>query len=252
MDQLEKIVRLVDDTIGSKILGTCLHGSAVHGGLKPASDVDVLVVVADTLDDRERRILVDGLLLISGRRVGARPVELTVVVQSGVRPWRYPPTCDFLYGDWLRQEIEADGPPQPQPMPDLALVFAMALAGNRPLSGPPPADLLDPVPPKDLVRASVDGIPALLDDLPGDTRNVVLTFARIWTTLATGEITSKDAAADWALVHLPPEHQPVLDHAKQLYLTRRYDEETWSDELTARVRPHVDAVLAEIGKLTDR
>jgi streptomycin 3"-adenylyltransferase len=204
------------------------------------------------LDDRERRTLVDGLLQISGPRVGARSVELTVVVQSEVSPWRYPPTSDFLYGDWLRQQIVADGPPQPEPMPNLAIMIPATLAGNHPLSGPPPAQLLDPVPPEDLVRGSVAGIPDLLNDLPGDTRNVVLTLARIWATVATGEIKSKDAAADWAIAQLPPQHRPVLDHAKQLYLTRRYAEETWSDELKAHVRPHVDAVLAEIDQLTSR
>lgn len=250
MDQLQQIVRLVDDALGSKALGTYLHGSAVSGGLRPASDVDILVVSGQSLDHRERRRLVDGLVQISGPRVGARSVELTVVVQSEVSPWRFPPTGDFLYGDWLRAQIEAGGPPQPEPMPDLALMIPMTLAGNRPLNGPPPAQLLDPVPPADLIRGSVAGIPDLLDDLPGDTRNVVLTLTRIWTTLATGEITSKDAAADWALAQLPPQHRPVLEHAKQLYLTRRYTEETWSDELKAQVNPHVDAVLAEIGQLT--
>ena len=249
MDQLQRIVSLLDAAIGPKALGSYLHGSSVHGGLKPASDVDILVVTRQSLADAERRALVDGLLPISGPRVGARSVELTVVVQSEIRPWRYPPTRDFLYGDWLREEIEADGPPRPAPTPDLAIVITLTIAGNRPLTGPPPADLLDPVPPADVARASAAGIPGLLDDLPGDTRNVVLTLARIWTTLATGEIRSKDAAADWALAHLPPEHRPVLEYAKQLYLTRRYTEETWTDELTARVRPHVDAVLAEIDRL---
>jgi streptomycin 3"-adenylyltransferase len=137
-------------------------------------------------------------------------------------------------------------------MPDLAIVIPVALAGDHPLDGPPPAELLDPVPPADVVRASLAGIPDLLHDLPGDTRNVVLTLARIWTTLATGEIRSKDAAADWALAQLPPEHRPVLAHAKQLYLTRRYADETWSDELKAQVRPHVDLVLAEIRTLVRR
>ena len=61
----------------------------------------------------ERQALVDGLLPISGSRAGARSIELTVVVQPEVRPWRYPPTGDFLYGDWLRDDFEADGPPQP-------------------------------------------------------------------------------------------------------------------------------------------
>ncbi|WP_222720345.1 DUF4111 domain-containing protein [Actinomadura sp. HBU206391] len=135
-------------------------------------------------------------------------------------------------------------------MPDLALLITMVLAGDHPLTGPPPAQVLDPVPHADLVRASVAGIPGLLDDLDGDTRNVVLTFARIWTTLATGEIRSKDAAAKWALAQLPPERRRVLEHAKELYLSCRYSEESWSDELKAQVRPHVDEVLAEIDRLS--
>jgi streptomycin 3"-adenylyltransferase len=196
MDQLQKVVRLVEDALGPVALGSYLHGSAVHGGLKPASDVDILVVAQRSMDDHERLALVEGLLRISGPRVGARSVELTVVVQSEVRPWRYPPVSDFLYGDWLREEVEANGPPQPEPMPNLAIVIPLTLAGNHPLSGPPPAELLDPVPPQDLIRGTLAGVPELLNDLPGDTRNVVLTFARIWATLATGEIKSKDAAAD--------------------------------------------------------
>ncbi|MFJ8505076.1 aminoglycoside adenylyltransferase domain-containing protein [Streptomyces avermitilis] len=43
----------------------------------------------------------------------------------------------------------------------------------------------------------------------------MLTFARIWTTLATDQIKSK-AAADWALTLLPPEHRPALEHVRQL------------------------------------
>lgn len=249
MEQRQAVVRLVDEVIGPGALGAYLHGSAVHGGLKPASDLDILVVSERSLTDRERRTLVDGLFPISGPGAGARSIELTVVVQGQVRPWRFPPIGDFLYGDWLRDEIRASGPPQPAPMPDLAIVIALVLDGNHPLTGPPPAELLDLVPRADLVRASVSGIPGLLEDLPGDARNVVLTFARIWGTLASGEIMSKDAAADWALAQLPPEHQPVLEHAKRLYLTSSYADETWSDELKARVRPHVDAVLAEIDKL---
>ena len=42
----------------------------------------------------------------------------------------------------------------------------------------------------------LDGVPSLMADLADDTRNVLLTLARIWTTVATGEIRSKDEAAD--------------------------------------------------------
>ncbi|CAN3985491.1 weak similarity to aminoglycoside nucleotidyltransferase [Kitasatospora purpeofusca] len=238
------------------------------GGLRPASDLDVLLVVRRSPAERERSALLGGLLGISGSGAGgaadadadseggggdgdrARPVELAVVVQSEVRPWRYPPVCDFLYGEWLRADYEAGSVPRPEPMPDLALLITMVLAGDRSLAGPPPARVLDAVPHADLVRASVAGLPGLLDDLEGDTRNVLLTLARIWSTLATGRISSKDTAADWALARLPPEHRPVLAHARRLYLDCRYSEESWSGELRSRVRPHADRVLAEIDRLS--
>jgi predicted nucleotidyltransferase len=250
VDQIQKIIRLVGDVLGPAAIGTYLYGSAVLGGLRPASDVDILVASARHLDDRERRALVAGLLKISGSRVGARPVELAVVVQSEVRPWRYPPAADFLYGEWLRDQYEAGAVPQPEPMPDLALLISMVLAADHPLAGPPPAQVLGPVPAADLIRATVAGIPGLLDDLSTDTRNVILTLARVWTTLATSEIRSKDAAADRALAQLPPLHRPVLEHARALYLSSSYSEESWTDELTAQVPAHVNEVLANIAQLS--
>jgi len=80
-----------------------------------------------------------------------------------------------------------------------------------------------------------------------DTTNLVLTLARIWTTLATGTIWSKDAAANWALARLPEEHRPVLARARAVYLGEEDDQ--WAD-LQARLRPHVDHVLGEIELLT--
>ncbi|MFB7398548.1 aminoglycoside adenylyltransferase family protein [Streptomyces rubiginosohelvolus] len=250
MNQLRETVGWAEGVLAGNLIGAYLHGSSVLGGLKPASDVDVLLVSRRSMDEQERRALLEGLLSISGSGDTARPVELTVVVQSEVRPWRYPPTCDFLYGEWLRAEYEAGTVPRAEPMPDLALLISMTLTGDAPLTGPRPAQVLDPVPHADLVRASVAGIPELLDDLEGDTRNVLLTLARIWATLATGRIMPKDAAAGWAVGQLPPEHRAVLEHARRLYLTCSYTEESWSEALRTQVGPHVDCVLAEIERLS--
>ncbi|MGW5671146.1 aminoglycoside adenylyltransferase family protein [Micromonospora sp. NPDC003776] len=249
--QLKDILLVVDGVLGADVLGAYLHGSGVLGGLRPASDVDVFVVSGRRTTAAQRRALVEGLFEISGRRAfrgPARPVELTVVTHADVRPWRYPPHGEFLYGEWLRDEYAGGGAPRPEPTPDLAPLITMVLRGNTPLVGPPPAELLDPVPAADLARAIVAGIPGLLADLDDDTRNVLLTFARIWATLDTGDILPKDVAADRALALLPPEHRPVLAHARAIYLGEA--EERWSDELTAQVRPHVDHVLAEIRRLS--
>jgi len=251
MEQIDQIVGLVRGVLGEDAVGAYLHGSAVLGGLRPDSDIDVLAVSKRATTPQEKRVLIDRLLAMSGRgdpSGNARSIELTIVVASDVRPWRYPPRADFLYGDWWRSEFtQGELTPWSNPSPDLAPLITMVLHGDAPLFGPPPADVFDPVPQADVIRAILEGIPGLLGDLDSDTRNVVLTFARIWTTVATGAIRPKDAAADWALARLPEEHRPVLARARAAYLGE--EEERW-DDLLPRVRPHVDYVMRAIGRLT--
>ncbi|MFI7015632.1 aminoglycoside adenylyltransferase family protein [Streptomyces sp. NPDC050164] len=223
---IDHLVQLLRTTLGDSLLGIYLHGSATLGGLRPHSDIDVLAVVRDRTTHAQRRALAEELLKVSGVD-GRRYIELIVVVQDDVRPWRYPPTCDFLYGDWLRADYERGVIPAPEPTPDLAPLLTMVLRADAPLHGPPPADLLDPVPHEDLRRAIVAGVPELMEELDIDTRNVLLTLARIWTTLTTGSIRSKDAAAEWALDRLPAEHRPVLARARAVYLGE--EEERWDD-----------------------
>ncbi|MFC8662320.1 aminoglycoside adenylyltransferase family protein [Streptomyces sp. NPDC057199] len=270
--QLDQVLHAVLDVLGAEVAGVFLHGSAVLGGLRPDSDLDVFVVARRRMTDRERRDLLQGLLGISGRgaRNGepARPVELIVVAQGDVRPWRYPPRCDFLYGEWLREEFERGEVPAPAVMPDLTPLITMVLLGDTPLHGPPPARLLDPVPHDDLRRAIVAGVPELLADLESDTRNVLLTLARVWTTLATGTIASKDAAASWVLDRVPARHRPVLARARSLYLGGRDSladpatpadpadsvepgSESWHGEMP-EVRAHVDLVVRAIEQLAAR
>ncbi|MET9679699.1 aminoglycoside adenylyltransferase family protein [Streptomyces coeruleorubidus] len=222
----DHLVQLLRTTLGDSLLGIYLHGSATLGGLRPHSDIDVLAVVRESMTHAQRQVMVEELLKVSGVD-GRRHVELIVVVRDDVRPWRSPPTCDFLYGDWLREDYERGVTPGPEPSPDLAPLLTMVLRADAPLHGPPPAGLLDPVPHEDLRRAIVAGVPELMDELDTDTRNVLLTLARIWTTLTTGTIRSKDAAAEWALGRLPAEHRPVLARARAAYLGE--EEERWDD-----------------------
>ena len=251
--QIEAALELMSQALRrGTSLGVYLYGSAVVGGLRPDSDLDLFVVAGRRLSRGEKRRLIDGLLPISGRETRPaswRPLELTVVAQVEVRPWRYPPRWELQYGEWLRPEFLAgELEPWPSVNPDLAVLISMVLASGRPLVGPPAAELLDPVPHADLVRAMVDELPQLLGELGSDTRNVLLTLARIWTTAATTEIRSKDAAAEWALGHLPPEHQPVLATARDLYLGGGYG--SW-DDMDA-VRAHAAFVVAEIERLAAR
>lgn len=250
--QLERLVAIVHDVLGPELHGACLFGSATLDGLRPTSDLDVLAVVRRPAAHDEKRRLFERLLAISWKEVEGghwRRVELTVVAEPDVRPWRFPPRMDFQYGDWLRAAFERgdEEPWESGPNPDLAVLFEMALRSDRPLAGPPPAELLQPVPREDLVAGMTGDLDGLLKGLEEDedTRNVVLTLARILCTLETGSIRSKNAAADWVLPRLPDEHRPVLARARAVYLGE--EPERW-DDLHDRLRPFSDWMTAEIGR----
>ena len=246
---------VLSSVLGPNLRGLYAFGSAVDGGLRPASDLDFLAVVDRSLDDNERLNLARALSAISGRRAGGRSLEVVVVVADRLRPWTYPPTADFLYGDWLRDQLLAT-PGRPVANATLAIDLHQALSTGVVLLGEPLSAHLDPVPAGDLVRASMDGVDSLLDNLPGDTRNVLLTLARAWHTCVTGQLAPKDVAADWALPRLPIQLRAPLAHARHLYLTCTYADETWPNDvrdLAAPLAAHfARAIRAEAGQQPGR
>lgn len=222
---------LVSRTLGDDMAGAYLFGSATAGGLRPDSDIDMLVLTGRSLSPDARKRMLAGLLALSGPRAAhgpSRNLEVTVIVLDDIAPWRHPPRSDFVFGEWLRGDFEAGAVPAPTVDPDLTLVLATALDSNRILAGPPLTRFLPAIPADDVRRAMADSLPALVAGLSGDERNVMLTLARMWVTLATGRIRPKDAAAEWVLHRLPEEHRPVLALAREAYLGDRGGE-AWAD-----------------------
>ncbi|WP_232220698.1 DUF4111 domain-containing protein [Legionella tunisiensis] len=83
----------------------------------------------------------------------------------------------------------------------------------------------------------------LATDLEHDTRNVLLTYARIWSTLETNTIRSKPAAADWVISRLPNVHQPVMKRAKSICVGEEY--EYW-DDIKGFIKPCADFMVNKI------
>lgn len=246
MTQLEALVAVVRAVLGDAALGGYLHGSTATGNQQPTSDTDLLVVTSRPMTPEERRALVTGVLPLSGRRAAggpARPIELTVAVQADVRPWRLPPVRDFQYGEWERDGYERGELPERVPDPDLAPLLTMVLAAGATAFGPPPSTLLDPVPADDLVRAVVGMVPGLRLDIEDDTRNVILTLARIVVTVETGELVAKDEAADRVLPRLDERCAAVMRRARDAYRGPDYGS---FEDLAGDVRPCVEALIRAI------
>jgi predicted nucleotidyltransferase len=252
--QIVDLIEGVTGILGPALVGMYAHGSAVLGGLRPDSDIDVLAVASRPTTREERRALIESLLAVSGARVSprrGRPIEFDLVVASDIRPWRYPPRFDFHYSELWRDRFET-GDADPWTVkenPDLASVVTVALLGEEPLVGPHLSEVLDPVPRADYVDAVLRDVDTVDEYLPWDTRNVVLTLPRIWSAIATEEVHSKESAARWALTRIPTEHRAVLERALSAYLGD--SEDSW-DDIRVETRAYVDEILMEIGRARAR
>lgn len=227
-----------------------LHGSAVLGGPRPRSDIDLIAIVGNPLTADQRDRLLTVLPELSGRHPappsGPHPIELMIFATRDLSPPPFPARAEFIYGEWLRDDLGGIPPDSrfgPVSDPENTLILAQARRFARPLLGPPATEMLPVVPPG-IVRAAMrDALPALLAGLAGDERNVLLTLARMWRTAQTGAFVSKDAAAVWAVARMPAREADTLDLARRAYLGLAEDD--WSDR-SAEAREAADALRTRV------
>ncbi len=247
--QINQCIDVLKNIFGQHLLGAYLYGSAIVGGLKKYSDIDLLIVTQRLSTDEEKQKIINELLKISGIYMagGKRPIELTIVVKSEINPWNYPPSFDFQYGEWLRNKFE-NGIINPWPnkfMPDLAIIITQVLLASETLYGVSPPQSFESVPSHDFIFAIKDSLQHLQLDLFNDTRNVLLTYSRIWATLETSMIYSKSSAAMLIMNRLPEEYQCVLQRA--ISICNGEANEYW-DDIALLVQSCADFMVAQINK----
>ncbi|EGT3573665.1 DUF4111 domain-containing protein [Citrobacter amalonaticus] len=222
-EQLEKVKAIIERILEEDLLAIHLYGSAVEGGLKPHSDIDLLVTTRVPLTTAKREALMQELLSVSawpGTSTLWRALEVTVVVHADVVPWRFPPRREMQFGEWLREDIQAGKYEPAQQDSDLAILLTQARNASIALTGERADSLFEPVPQSDIRETFRQTLMLWQDswDLQGDERNIMLTLARIWYSVATGGFTAKDRAADWLMPYLPDEHASLLATARLDYL----------------------------------
>lgn len=227
-----------------------LFGSAVDGGLKPHSDIDLFVTVTAPPSASVRHALMHDLLAVSawpGTDAALRALEVTVVVLDQVVPWRYPARRELQFGEWLRADLAAGHREEPAHDHDLAILLTQIRQRGVALFGLEAAALFDPVPPADFTRALADTVAQWTEeeDWRGDEQTVVLALARIWYSACTGGIAAKDRAAEWAIGRLPENQRPVLAAARAAYLGEGAD---FPGPLAPHIGPFVRHVKAAIAR----
>ena len=230
-EQINQAVSILQELFPQELIGIYLYGSAALDGLRPESDLDLLIFTDRPLTESARASLTQELLCLSGRpRSDRRPIELSVVNRHAIDPWRFPPRFEYMFGEWLRTDMENGTVPQPFSDPDNVLLLWQARLHAIPLTDQSPAidKLIAPIPFDEIRRAIRGTLPNVLSSYKGDERNALLTLSRMWYTLDTRAFASKDRAALWAEGKVPAEHASLLRLAREAYLGNRSDR--WDDQ----------------------
>jgi streptomycin 3"-adenylyltransferase len=167
-------------------------------------------------------------MAVSGRHpfdpTGRRPLEVVIFQLADLERLHFPARAEFVYGEWLRDAFASGALPQVAASPEFTLLLAQARREAVPLIGPSLADLVPDIPSHVIHPAIGDLLPELVGSIDGDERNVLLTLARMWRTLATDCFVSKDAAADWACPQLSEQAAVILGIARDAYVDGRDDD----------------------------
>lgn len=244
--ETEDVVRIIKEITGQPVAGIYLYGSAICGGLRQDSDIDILVIVEGKLTPRNKSQLIKHFMQVSGA-IGnqqlIRPLEITMVNKEELSPWQHPVSSELQYGEWLRDDFLKGQLPDSTPDPDLTILLRQVRQNSVTLVGTNAQELIPDIPDKDVKQAISDALPTLLKSIEGDERNTLLTLARMYFTVVTGKIETKDKAADWLLSEIPMPFKHLLEMAKCAYLGTCQD--NWQGK-TAELSQCVDYLVKQI------
>jgi predicted nucleotidyltransferase len=247
--QVERLTSDLVSILGDALIGVYLHGSLALGCFNPQrSDIDLVAVTTRRTTHDERRQL--GALMLRSSTSNERPrrplypLELSLLTEAQLRPWRYPTPFDFHYGESQRDRFAAgDFQPLWAEDRDLAAHITVLREAGRVLHGPPIEDVFPPVPEEDCVDS-------LLHDLAWSREEprglyAVLSASRIWATLAERRLHTKLSGGLWALEHASPEFHPLVARAVAVYCGESEDDGFEDDEVAAYLG-YVDPLVRPI------
>ena len=103
--QITHVVGIWKTHLKEELIGVYLHGSIALNAFNPNSgDVDILVVVKDSIDVSEKLAIAKDIIALDG---APRPVEVSAIKLNDAKAWKTPGNCVFHYSDFWREKYLA-------------------------------------------------------------------------------------------------------------------------------------------------
>ncbi|MCR5406028.1 MAG: DUF4111 domain-containing protein [Lachnospiraceae bacterium] len=218
---INSFVEKSKDILRDNLAGVYLHGSAVMGCYHPAkSDIDLIVVVKDTLSDTVKRSYMDMVVELNGKGP-AKGIEMSIVKQSVCRPFVYPAPFELHFSvahlDWYRKDPNDYISKMKGEDKDLAAHFTIITHRGKCLCGTPIEDVFAEVPVQDYIDSIWNDIADAEEEITDHPMYLILNLARVLAYMKDGLVLSKKEGGEWALNRLPEMYHSLIQAALREY-----------------------------------
>lgn len=218
---IENFVKRSVEILKDNLVGIYLHGSAVMGCYNPAkSDLDLIVVVKETMTDAEKRSYMDMVVELNGRGP-AKGIEMSVVKQNVCMPFVYPTPFELHFSiahlDWYRNDPEDYISKMKGEDKDLAAHFTIINHRGKCLCGAPVREVFADVPVPDYIDSIWNDIVDAEAEISDNPMYLILNLARVFAYLKDGLVLSKKEGGEWALNVLCEKYHDLIQAALHEY-----------------------------------
>jgi hypothetical protein len=182
---------------GDDLVAVYLIGSGALGGVAPAvSDVDIVAVCVTAPPEDRRQAMIDGLAELA-MTWPLRGLELVLYTREAVATPARRPRFEVNLNVGPRMPFHLSLDPADEPAHWFLLDLSVLRGHGRPLAGPPPREVVGPIPHRWLLEAVRDSLAWHQANEPNLAQSV-LNACRGWRFAAEGSWSSKPDAAAWA------------------------------------------------------
>lgn len=215
---LNQLVQVFKNTLHQQLEGVYLHGSlAMNGFHRLKSDIDLLVVVNQKLDEPVMAKIIEGLISLESS-LPPRGVEMSIVTTKTVQCFTYPTPFELHYSNKYREQYRKEGVLCKNGLdPDLAAHIFVTYHRGKTLYGKPVKHVIKPIEERYYLESILHDVEDARANIQVNPVYYTLNLCRVLYYLKERVVSSKKEAGEWALQKLPSPYLPLVTYSINHY-----------------------------------
>ena len=211
---INSFVEKSKEILQDNLVGIYLHGSAVMGCYNPAkSDIDLIVVVKDSIDDSVKRAFMDMVVELNSKGP-AKGIEMSIVKQSACKPFVYPTPFELHFSvahlDWYGKNPDDYVSKMKGEDKDLAAHFTIINHRGKCLYGASIKDIFADIPVQDYIDSIWNDVAEAEEEIADNPLYIILNLARVLAYIKDGLVLSKKEGGEWALNNVHERYHSLI------------------------------------------